>query len=229
MGCLKTIILPVFSNRYQLSWQKSCHIYWIFLRGETEEDSAYMRSYTKIHLVGMLSLRLFDDGDVYHRLCQIISNHPCPDFLFYKFRLICMEIAEPDCIFEFTKWGFDSPPGKIQLFKALGWKLITRKICNKTFICPFWELEPGYSKRKRIGFFRSIFEKIKGSICINIAAVSISAVNTGRIASYKGDINRNVEALLLWKGKLSNESFLVDVFCTKKKNCPLLMTWAILL
>lgn len=137
-----------------------------------------------------------------------------------------MEIAEPDCIFELTKWGFDSSPGKIQLFKALGWKLITRKICNKTFICPFWELKSGYSKRKRIGFFRSIFEKIKGSICINIAAVSISAVNTGRIAYYKGDINRNVEALLLWKGIFPTSPFWWMSFVRKRKNCPLLMTWA---
>ena len=44
----------------------------------------------------MLFLHPFDDGDVYHRLCQIISSHPFPDFLFYKFRLICVETAKPD-------------------------------------------------------------------------------------------------------------------------------------
>jgi hypothetical protein len=72
---------------------------------------------------------------------------------------------------------------------------------------------PGKKKAKKPltkirHFADSISESAKG------------AFSTGRIASYKGDINRNVEALLLWKGKLSNESFLVDVLCTKKKKLP---------
>ena len=88
MGCLQTVVLPFFSDRYQFSCEESHHINWVFLCGRAEENPAYMGSDAEIHLVGVLPFCFLDYGVVYHRLCQVIGYETAPDFLHDKFWLV---------------------------------------------------------------------------------------------------------------------------------------------
>ena len=85
MRSLQTAVFPVLPYGYQFSCEKRHHINWVFLRGEAEEDPAYVGSNAEIHLVGMFPLGFPDDSAVYHRLSQVISYKTAPDFLHNKF------------------------------------------------------------------------------------------------------------------------------------------------
>lgn len=102
-------ILPFIPYGYQFFLQQGCHIDWSFLRCRAEERPADMDCGTEIYFIVILCFPLFNYCMVHQGLCEVICNHSCPDFLLHVFRFICMEITEPDRIFQLTEGCFNPP------------------------------------------------------------------------------------------------------------------------
>ena len=134
MRGLQSGILPLIPYRYQFFLQQGCHIDGSFLRCRAEERPADMDCGTEIYFIIMPGSLLFDDCLVHQGLGEVVCDHPCPDLLLHIFRLICMEIAEPDSVFQLAEGCFDASAGKIQLLNAFRRKFIPWKVCDETFI-----------------------------------------------------------------------------------------------
>lgn len=58
---------------------------------------------------------LADEG-----FCNIVRSQPRPDFLHHILRLVAVEVAESDGIFQLPERGLDFPAPEIKLFDILG-------------------------------------------------------------------------------------------------------------
>lgn len=72
-----------------------------------EEFSANMYSGRKIDLVRIFSAFLLNDYGLGDQFIEIVHGKTGEDFLLNKLRLFCVEMLEPDGIFQITKRSFD--------------------------------------------------------------------------------------------------------------------------
>ena len=84
-------ILAVIPNRNQLSTQQGHYIYGVFFG--TKEDPANMSCHSKINLIFIFCLPLFDNCKINQCFGHVISNQFCPDLLFDIFRFGRMKIT----------------------------------------------------------------------------------------------------------------------------------------
>ena len=161
---MKAWILTFLPDWDQLFFEQRHHIYGIFLRGWTEKDPADMSCHTKIHFIFMLCLAMFYDGKIYEGFRHVVSGQLCPYFLPDIFRLIGMEITQPDGIFEFTEGSFYGPSGKIDEFYTIRREFIGRQIGNNAFKRLVRYREPYNTEGQVISIQGAIRDIVKGSI-----------------------------------------------------------------
>ena len=98
-----------------------------------EEFSANMYSGRKIDLVRIFSAFLLNDYGLGNQFIEIVHGKTGEDFLLNKLRLFCVEMLEPDGIFQITKRSFDSPSHGVKLFQFRRRKAVSVQICDDSF------------------------------------------------------------------------------------------------
>ena len=141
--------MPARADGNQFFFLQCHHIYWFYLREQTEVDPANMGCYWKIYCICIFTVALRIYCGVYHKFSSIIGNQFCPDFLFDKIRFIAVVKAQSDRIFELSKRCFYSPSEIINFFDFFRRKWFIWKICYDTFIWIF-----RYGKPYNAKFFR---------------------------------------------------------------------------
>ena len=113
MCCLKAFELTAIANRDQFFQKQGHHFNGIYLRGQTEIDSAYMGGLRKVDFIRIFGIMLFHYSMMDEQFRRIVGNEFCPYFEFDKLWFSGMEIGKPDCIFQFPERGFNRPPAVI--------------------------------------------------------------------------------------------------------------------
>lgn len=72
-----------------------------------------MCSHAEIYFILMFGLAVLNNRKADKGFRYVVCDQLCPYFLFDIFRLICVEIAQPDCIFELTERTLDCLSGII--------------------------------------------------------------------------------------------------------------------
>ena len=103
MSRLEPWVLAFIPDGDQFLFQQGHHIILVFLRGQTEKDSADMGSHSEIDFVFMFCPMFLQYCVVYHCLGYVIRKEPCPYFLFNVFGFICMKITQPNGMFQFPE------------------------------------------------------------------------------------------------------------------------------
>ena len=114
MRRLQAWILAFLPDRDQLLFKQRRHIYMVFPRVQAEGDSANMGRHTEIHFILMFGLAVLNNRKADKCFRYVVCDQLCPYFLFDVFRLVCVEIAQPNGIFELAEGTFYGPPGKIE-------------------------------------------------------------------------------------------------------------------
>ena len=111
-----------------------------------KELSANMDSDSEICLIGIFTVGFMGDYGRGNQFSKVVHDESGKDLLVYVLHLFCVEMEQPNSIFQFPERSFDSPAHIIEFLQFFLGKSQWVKICKNGFIGVFGDFEPDNTK-----------------------------------------------------------------------------------